>query len=120
MRPNTPNKIQPRRLLLNPNGSPVPSVLNLSSTKPIAGLDTVNALAAATIDAYIPVFIPLSFFSGFPSIEHLTFPLFAIDGSPITGEAETPSDLLGARPARMIDEVGAVAVMEAIFVFCWR
>ena len=72
MRPKTPNRIQPRRLLLSPKGSPVPSVLSLSSTKAMAaGLDMVAAAAAANKDAPIPRFELLE---GFSSMEHLTLP----------------------------------------------
>lgn len=78
MRPNTPKRIQPRMLLLKPKGSPVPSVLNLSSTKAMAGLDMVAAIAAAAKDAPLPIFeLLLSFF---PSMEQLTFPFLASDG----------------------------------------
>lgn len=44
----------------------------------MAGLDVVAAKAAAIIDAPMHT---LELLSGFPSIEHLTFPLFAIAGS---------------------------------------
>lgn len=55
-------------------------MLNLSSTRAMAGLDMVAAMAAAIIDAPMHTF-ELVLLSGFPSIEHLTFPFFAIAGS---------------------------------------
>lgn len=81
MRPNTPTMIQPRRLLLNPAGRPVPSVLILSSTRAMAGLDMVAALAAAISDAPMLIFESLSCTEGFPSTEHLTLPIFATAGN---------------------------------------
>src|SRR5574337_161677 len=84
MRPKTPKRIQPRRLLLKPNGRPVPSVLSLSSTKAMAGLDIVTAHAAAINDAPIPKLLDLLSTSPFPfpSIEHLTPPFFPKEGNP--------------------------------------
>ena len=113
MRPKTPNRIQPRRLLLSPKGSPVPSVLSLSSTKAMAGLDMVAATAAANKDAPIPIFELLE---GFSSMEHLTFPALAIAGNPRTVEDEAPTGRLSTRPARVIDVVGMPAMMVAIFL----
>ncbi|KAK9057358.1 hypothetical protein SSX86_022193 [Deinandra increscens subsp. villosa] len=74
-------------LLLKPNGSPVPSVLILSSTRAIAaGLDTVAATAAAiNEDAPIPNFDAAELSdvtAGLLSMEHLTFPILLIDGNP--------------------------------------
>ena len=116
MRPKTPNRIHPRRLLLKPNGSPVPSVLILSSTRAMAGLDIVAAHAAASSDALIPTFVLLSCFEGFSSIEHLTFPFTAIAGNPRTGDDEATMDGLCTRTERVIDDVPTLAVMAAIFL----
>ena len=113
MRPNTPKRIQPRRLLLNPNGSPVPSVLNLSSTKAIAGLDMVAAITAAAKDPPLAMFELLSFF---PSIEQLTLPFLASDGKAKTVEDGAPADGLCTRLALTTDEAAVLAVMVAISV----
>jgi hypothetical protein len=51
MRANTPSRIHPRRLLLRPRLSPVPSVDIRSSTSASAGDAAVTALAAASSDA---------------------------------------------------------------------
>jgi hypothetical protein len=80
MKANTPNRIQTRRLLLKPKGSPVPSVDILSSTRAKAGLDMVAAHTAAINDALIPLLFSSTV--GFPSMEQLTFPFFAIAGKP--------------------------------------
>lgn len=79
--PKTPKRIQPRRLLLKPKGSPVPSVDSLSSTRAIAGLDMVAAMAAAINEAPMLTFDLLSGLETFSSVEHLTFPFFPIAGS---------------------------------------
>ena len=52
-------------------------MLNLSSTRAMAGLDMVAAIAAAIKEAPIPIFDSEEDFS---SIEHLTFPLLPIAG----------------------------------------
>lgn len=83
MSPNTPNRIHPSRLLLNPNGSPVPSVVILSSTRDMAGLDMVAAHRAATSDALMPTLEAFAGSEGFPSAEHLTLPFIAIAGNPV-------------------------------------
>jgi len=59
-------------------------VLILSSTKAMAaGLEKVAAEIAAIKDAPIPMFELLPCTAGFPSMEHLTLPTFAIDGNPM-------------------------------------
>ncbi|KAF7818390.1 hypothetical protein G2W53_023845 [Senna tora] len=78
MRANTAKRIQPRRLLLRPKGSPVPSVLILSSTRAMAGLDRVAA-AAAIKDAPIPMLV----FDPLFSMQHLTLPTLPFAGSPV-------------------------------------
>uniref|UniRef100_A0A0D9V6C4 Uncharacterized protein n=1 Tax=Leersia perrieri TaxID=77586 RepID=A0A0D9V6C4_9ORYZ len=50
MRPNTPSRIHPSRLLLSPRLSPVPSVDILSSTSAIAGA-AVAAMASSDAPA---------------------------------------------------------------------
>ncbi|KAM7278242.1 hypothetical protein ACFE04_005376 [Oxalis oulophora] len=60
IKPNTPSKIQPRRLLLKPKGSHVPSPDNLSSTKAMAGLDMTAEQTAAKTDAFIPIYRSVS------------------------------------------------------------
>lgn len=81
MRPKTPNKIHPRMLLLRPKGSPVPSVLILSSTSAIAGPDTVAAQMAAIREAFMPVpVVPKG--ESFLSMLQLTLPFVDIAGSP--------------------------------------
>uniref|UniRef100_A0A0E0C8D3 Uncharacterized protein n=1 Tax=Oryza meridionalis TaxID=40149 RepID=A0A0E0C8D3_9ORYZ len=52
MRPNTPSRIHPSRLLLSPRLSPVPSVDILSSTSAIAG---AAVAAIASSDAPAPL-----------------------------------------------------------------
>jgi len=54
MRPKTPSRIHPSRLLLSPRLSPVPSVDIRSSTSASAGDDVVIALAAARSDDAAP------------------------------------------------------------------
>ncbi|KAF2568983.1 hypothetical protein F2Q68_00024809 [Brassica cretica] len=53
IKPNTPKRIHPKRLLLSPKGKPVPSVDILSSTKAIAGL-LITAVKAAVAAAETP------------------------------------------------------------------
>uniref|UniRef100_A0A2P2IT04 Uncharacterized protein n=1 Tax=Rhizophora mucronata TaxID=61149 RepID=A0A2P2IT04_RHIMU len=81
----------------------------------MAGLDTVAAHTAAVSDALMPLFNPLSSAGGFLSIEDLTFPFFDIVGKPRTGEDECPTNCLCKRAAPVIDEVGVLPVMVAIF-----
>ncbi|KHL91137.1 hypothetical protein QW71_36395, partial [Paenibacillus sp. IHB B 3415] len=74
----------------------------------------VAAQAAAINDAPIPTFELLLLSStedGFPSIEHLTFPFFAIAGNPRTDEEGTAIILFCTTAVRVTnDEVQAVMV----------
>lgn len=79
-----------------------------------AGLDMVAAKVAAAKAALIPMFELLSFIGGFPSIEHLTLPLFPIDGKARIVEDGTPTAGLCTRAALVTDEVGVLAVKVAI------
>eukprot|EP00268_Persea_americana_P017814 TRINITY_DN1865_c0_g1_i1.p2 TRINITY_DN1865_c0_g1~~TRINITY_DN1865_c0_g1_i1.p2 ORF type:complete len:124 (+),score=29.90 TRINITY_DN1865_c0_g1_i1:394-765(+) len=115
MRPNTPKRIHPRTLLLTPKLSPVPSVLILSSTKANAGLDAVTAHTAAVSDAPMPTFLLVLHVEGFSSEEQLTLPFLAIAGKPRAGAEETPTAFLSTGVEPAMDEVGALAVMVAIF-----
>lgn len=101
--------------MLKPKGRPVPSVLSLSSTRAIAGLDMAAVQAAAINDAPMPMFGLLSSMEGFLSMEHLTFPFCGIVGNPRTDVDETLIDPL-RRPAGVMVELGVLTVMAAIFL----
>ena len=129
--------------MLNPKGSPVPSVLSLSSTSAIAGpADAATAAAAAINDAPMLMLDPMSLPQGFSSDMHRTRPFFAMAGRPTTqkrkcpckmdGSSETrrefhsktlprtgdeiPFNPLLATLARTSDVAGLLAVMVAIFL----
>lgn len=121
--------------MLSPKGSPVPSVLNLSSTRAKAGLAEIAAALAAAINDPPMLTPPLG--DGF-SAEQLTRPLLPIAGNPTsnhtanyiplkqnkftvmkaclprTGEEETPKAPLRMMPAPVTDEVRVAAEMVAI------
>lgn len=84
------------------------------------GLDTVAAQAAAAAannDALMPMVDPFSFPEPFFSMEHITFPFFAIAGNPMaTGDATLADGL----SAGVIDEVKVVVDMVAIFLSVGR